>query len=128
MGSADGFRLSFCQKRKADDGLRLGLFDFRPDLLGLVPFPSRSPACGFPGGNPAAVPAVCIIWMRQMGIRQSIRQRMRLVRPTVAAYGATGSEDQPEKIHQNMVSFPKRKISSKNDADLKLSIFQTGDF
>ena len=48
--------------------------------------------------------------------------------PKVAADGATGNEEKKKKIHQNMVSFPKRKISSKNKADLELSIFQTGDF
>ena len=53
---------------------------------------------------------------------------MRLFRPGIATDGATGSEDQPEKNNQNMVYLPEKKISQKNDADLKLSIFQTGDF
>jgi hypothetical protein len=38
---------------------------------------------------------------------------MVAIRPTVAADGATGSEDQTEKIYQNMPPILKRKFSKK---------------
>lgn len=74
------------------------------------------------------VPAVCIM-------------RMRLFRPGMAADGATaahpadggdrwndGKRRSARKNPSKHATHSKKKILKKNDADLKFSIFQTGDF